>query len=179
MMDRSAGFIRLLLGIMTSASSFPLFLVADGKASFQVEVSPEALGGNPNGTDIVFRQGRSLAQQHGHLCRNKNLQAMQITLGTSSEGEAVLVSMIDQKTEGITAIPYQPVRDKKGRVMDLIDTGGYVQVAGTFLPAFLLGINTADQPEKQAMQALDREMKRLAKNFVDEAQRRMGLSDEQ
>jgi hypothetical protein len=176
-MDRSAGLIRFLVSILTSASSLPLFLVTDGNASFQVEVAPEARGGNPAGVEIVFRQGRSLAQQHRQLSRSKQLLAMQITLGTTAEGEAMLVSMMDQKTQTITAIPYQPVRDKNGRIIDLIDTGGHAQVAGTFLPAFLLGIRTADQPEKQAMQALDREMKRLAKQLVDEAKLRMGRSD--
>ena len=176
-MARSAEFSRFLMSILTSASSFPLFLVADGEASFQVAVPREALGGNPDGPKIVFRQGRLLAQQHRQLCRNKGLLAVQISLGASSTGEVLMVSLIDQETGDLMAIPYQPVRDKQGRITNLIDTGGLVQVGGTFLPAFLLGMNTADQPEKQALQALDREMKRLAKSFVAEAQRRMGRSD--
>lgn len=178
-MNRPAEFLRLLVGILTSAPSLPLFLVADGKTPYQVEVPPGALGGNPDGTEIVFRQGRSLAQQHKHLCRHKSLLAVQITLGTAfgGEGEVVLASMIDGQTGNLMAISYQPVRDKKGRITNLIDTGGLVQVSGTFLPAFVLGINTADQPEKQALQALDREVKRLAKNLVSEARRRMDLSD--
>ena len=176
-MNRSAEFLCFLLDILTSAPALPLFLIADEKTSYQVAVLPEALGGNPQGVEIVFRQGRSLAQQHKHLCRNKGLLAIQITLGTSSEGEAVLVSLVDQKTGKLMAMPYQPVRDKQGRITNLIDTGGLVQVGGTFLPAFLLGMDTADQPEKQAMQALDREMQRLAKNFADEAQRRIDFSD--
>ena len=97
-MNRSAEFLRFLLNILTSTPALPLFLIADEKTSYQVAVPPEALGGNPQGVEIVFRQGRSLAQQHKHLCRNKGLLAVQITLGTPSEGEAVLVSLIDQKT---------------------------------------------------------------------------------
>lgn len=171
---RSAELIRFLLGVLDSASTFPLFVLTDGKASFQVEVPREALGGDADGPEIVFQQGRSLAQQHRQLCRNKSLLAIQITLGASSGGEALLVSMLDQKTGNVRAIPYQPVRDKQRRITNLIDTGGYAQVAGLFLPAFILGLNTADQSEKQAMQSLDREMLRLTKGFVDEAQRRMG-----
>jgi hypothetical protein len=38
-------------------------------------------------------------------------------------------------------------------------------------------MNTADQPETQAMQALDREIQRLAKNLAAEAQRRRDHSD--
>jgi len=176
-MNRSAEFRRFLVSILTSAPSLPLFLVADEKASYQVAVPPEALGGNPQGVEIVFRQGRLLAQQQKQLCRNKSLLAVQITLGASSAGESVLVSLIDQETGDLMAIPYQPVRDKQRRITNLIDTGGLVQVGGAFLPAFLLGMNTADQPEKQAMQALDREIQRLAKNLAADAQRRMDLSD--
>jgi hypothetical protein len=166
-MDKSAEFIRFLKNIMARASSFPLFLVTDATASFQVEVPKEAIGGNPDGPEIVFQQGRALAQQHRHLCRNTHLHVMQITPGRSSEGEVVIVSILDQKTGKIVAIPYQVVRDRKGQFTDLIDTGGFAQVAGAFLPAFLLGINTSDQLEQQALQGLKREMTRLAKRRRD------------
>jgi hypothetical protein len=106
MMNRSAEFRRFLVSLLASTPSLPLFLIADEKASYQVAVPPEALGGNPQGVEIVFRQGRQLAQQHKQLCRKKSLLAVQITLGASSAGESLLVSLIDQETGDLMAIPY-------------------------------------------------------------------------
>jgi hypothetical protein len=171
-MKEMAGFIHVLMGILAESKSFPVFLVLDGKTVLRVEVPLDAIGGNSDGPNIVFRQGRELALQHSHLRRNPLLQVWQITIGTAAEGESVLVSQVSKKTGKIDAIPFQVVRDRKGRLVNLIDTGGIVQVAGTFLFAFLIGIDTSDQPEAQGLQALERKMERLAKEFVDEVEKR-------
>lgn len=170
-MNEAEKWIQLLTEWVTSMQgSSMLVTVADSDVSQTNLPSGTA---DEKAVNQCFQLGRKFALDHRSSWRTA--QIMQIRLGgvQGLQTEKVLVSMLDGKTGEINAIPYTVIRDKQKRIVNLRDEGGLVQIAGTYLPAFYVGMRTSYQSEQQARTELAREMKRLVHQMTQELKKRM------
>ena len=169
-MNEAEKWIQLLTEWVTSMQGSSMLVAVTDSEVLQ--------HGLPSGTDEkavdqCFQLGRKFALDHRSSWRTARI--LQIRLGAQDfQTEKVLVSMLDGRTGEIHAIPYTVIRDKQRKIVNLRDEGGIVQIAGTYLPAFYVGMRTAYQSEQQARTELAREMKRLVRQMNQDLKKRMG-----
>lgn len=171
-MNEAEKWIQLLLEWVTSMRGSSMLVTVTEDDVIQTNLPPT----DRTAVDQCFQLGRDFAIDHPSSWRTARI--VQIRLGgLAAQGiqtEKVLVSMLDGKTGNIDAIPYTVIRDTQKKIVNLRDDGGIAQIAGTYLPAFYVGMRTAHQREQQARIELAKEMERLARQMTQELKKRMG-----